>query len=48
MGLNKEKNTDKGSKPNLVLGFDKLFEPTLKLLGQEIRDFIKGKLDNWK
>ena len=48
MGSNEEKDTDKGSKPNLVLGLDKLFEPTLELLGKEIRDFIKGKLDNWK
>jgi hypothetical protein len=48
MESNEEKNIEKESKPNLVLGFDKLFEPTLKLLGKEIRDFIKGKLDNWK
>ena len=43
-----QEDEEKTSKPNLVLGFDKLLEPTLELLGKEIRDFIKGKLDNWK
>jgi hypothetical protein len=39
---------EKKSGGNLVLGLDKLFEPTLEYFGQELKTFAKTKWEKWK
>ncbi len=43
-----DKNAEGSKGTNLVLGLDKLLEPTFELIGQELRDYLKEKIDDWK